>query len=408
MLPPRLPREKTIIKKKQKREENEKELQLKQIQTNLYDVGSRRVFFQSYFGSVWSPTIFFFPNSIHKYDFPTSQSVLLQYNAMLASTTKMFGAPPSVYEAFETQAKLLAKELLIDFTFETALGFHFLAAHYWGTNTDLSLHFRDLSISIGYRALAKESNINQLKKLITLQLVTYGLHDSDEINNVKNILSLVQTTFQQKHPNLNLSNLGIGPIIDFFIHLSRSSNILRYGDDQEIILLKSVPQLKELGQAKKLLSKTVVDIKQSKPNDPVLKGAKIIEQMLMAIIIILSGCDVSFAMSLIEGSVEAMESNKLLINFAGPRCIAIFDVTFFVLFEIENYYLAHRMLEIQKKQALIFPTMEKIIARNSAKIQQIDRFKTEGVIEPMSESDVFGGSMSVSQLPILSKSNLDL
>lgn len=343
-----------------------KKTSVKEIQNKLYDICTRRKYFEAYFAGCTPAVLFSIVNSdcIGKYDNPISKSTQLQYNSILASSTRSFGAPEKVYSVFENNAKRLAKELMTDFTPETALGFHFLSVHYWASNLDLCAHYRDISVAICKKALKKTNYEREMNFLIGLSLVTIGINDNEDPNEVSFLLNNLLSIVQAENPNVNTNILTIDGFVKFASMHAKLSSILYFTiEEGKIVNFK-----KTSDEDYHFLNTSFVGLYNMLMSNINLPQTTIL--LINGIHNLLLGINNYFYFTSnynffnIEMAVSLFCDHSQLIGIGGPRFIAIFDAAFKIAYVEKHYNLANRIVGLQRKQAALFHDARTFVERN--------------------------------------------
>jgi hypothetical protein len=79
--------------------------------------------------------------------YPTTSAHYFQSYSIAATALRSLGNKEAALQ-YESYAKELARELFDDFTVDTALGFSLLSFHFWPSDRPLSVHYRNITLSI--------------------------------------------------------------------------------------------------------------------------------------------------------------------------------------------------------------------------------------------------------------------
>jgi len=381
-----------------------KKFDLMKIQTQLVNVAARRRYFDSYLEGLFTPSFLFVKSASSCYDFPTTSSRALQYNSILASVTRSFGASYAVYNNFEKEALSAVKQVLIDFTYETALGFHFLAVHYWGSDESLCSHFIDITLSICKQAVKQPKNARDLKNIISLTLVTLTLNDASRISEFQDILEDYTKSFTAYSPNTTLESLGLQGQIFFVSFISKLLSVILPSvglDNKKYFTKISQEQYLSLHEEMKAVHKASISSVTSETTQKILLGLYLI---VMGVLEFLGGTHAeSFYF---KELVSLFTENEYLIRLGGPRFVGFFDAAFTAMVLGNHLDLANQMAGVLLKQSEYFP-----IASNSAlESMKILKYVNESSTSTSSsirctpsppESDPFGSVVQLTRLPTL-------
>ena len=116
-------------------------------QENLTTMATTDMYFQLYFQCLNTIGVFY-KLDMKSLERPNTKTGLLQYNAILAMSTRAFSSNPKAYKVFENRARQLAGDLFDDFSIETAIGFEMLAFHFWWDSEDKFAYYRRATLSI--------------------------------------------------------------------------------------------------------------------------------------------------------------------------------------------------------------------------------------------------------------------
>lgn len=406
---------------------------LYRLQGKLYEVGNKRKFFEAYMYGFFAPAILFGTTTLSstQFDFPQTQASMFQKSVILASTHRAFGVSEEQYKIFENQAKIFAKQLFIDFTHESALGFHMLSMHYWGSDPELSAHYRDITISICAKALKKPQNKIDRNKLLGLILVSLGLQDTDrgQPDILNQFIKIVQEAIED--PLDEIFNVTDSFVNFALFHGLLSNNLL---GDKESNQTHCFTELEDEDYEKftKTFKHVCAKIRNEKDSNTTLLLTQALDLFLMGLANYLKSP--SEELHDFENAVAIFRENDYLIGFSGPRFIAIFDSAFKVAYMEKKYFLASQIVELQKKQSAFFPAaipfanenlnmintksqeifsfVEGVdsedfsiteITDNSTELQIPETFVPAPTIENTNTEDPFGSSIHMFNLPVINQ-----
>jgi len=354
------------------------------IQDRLYDVGTRRRFFNAYVEGFFAPAVLFQTTrlSLTNFDCPTTKPLKLQYYTILAGAARAFGSPPSVYGVLEQQARAAARESLQEFNHESALGFHMLCMHYWGSDPDLCGHYRDITLSICERALAKPENLRDVHKLVALNLVTIGIQENDADKPLlqQHNRRKMDNAIQAHSPHCSIDQLPVGDFTNFAQFQALMTSHLLGSKEDQVYYFNELEENCYL-QFSKTLKGVVNKLRAERTSSPTVLLTTALDEFLMGLADYMK--DSQDPLDHLERAVEIFTVNENLMGFSGPRFIAIFDSAFKVAFLEHKYLLAEKIAKLQQRQAQFFPAARTFAEDNDNMLRQSNHndFRIEEVTE---------------------------
>ena len=116
-------------------------------QEGLSAIATTNMYFQLFF-SCFTLISFFHKFDMSMLERPNTKPALLQYNTILAISTRAFSSNPEAYLTFENRARQLAGDLFDDCSFDTAVGFELLGLHFWWDSEEQFRFYRKLTLTI--------------------------------------------------------------------------------------------------------------------------------------------------------------------------------------------------------------------------------------------------------------------
>jgi len=348
-----------------KLQRREVSVELIQLQKKVYNLGTRRKYFDAFLEGLYSPVFLFHERTTNSsmFDFPSTQPRLLQYHGMLASAIRSFGAPEGVYKEFEMQARQLAKELINDFSYHTALGYHIAAIHFWGSNQDLCAHYRDLTLSACKLALRKPKNEKDFAKIVSLYLLTVSVQDLMDVECLEFELQALEAELQTHSPDLTLKDFG--DVVEqatnmaYFTCLSKKlfakeeNGMYYFAPITGDIMAQIMTRIGNVRHQMESGSSSVTSI--------LVKGVSL---SLIGLATYLQTR--SEGMNFVEAAVALWCDNLSLLVLVGPRLVMILDGLFKVSIMAKQYHLAFRVANLQLHQAKYLQAAKEIAERNVA------------------------------------------
>ena len=337
---------------------------LKKVQSDLFNVVTRRKYVQSFLEGI-NPSVLFHGRaiSVDSFDQPTSKPKLLQINAILASSTRAFGAPPNIYQAFERKACKYAGELMSSFTYDTALGFNFLAYYFWGKDEINTMHYRSVALSLCKCALQKQENSIDKTKLAQLHLASMSIQKVDETNPQRAIEQIVPPDAWNNDIDYRLLSM---PEINGFTVIHAELEKMFYFTDDAPDTFNTMP-IDEFNKNCKLLEAVCKSLIDKAAGSALILLVTAIRGFFMAFLYNAAG----FAretLTKIETSVSLLTANDYLIGMGGAQFIIVFHTAFRVAFDRQDYELANRINVLQKKQAKIFDVASTFVQMDESKL----------------------------------------
>lgn len=342
-----------------------KQLKLLPHSSAIADLSISRRYLELYFYIV-NPSRMVMNFDISLYDQPKSKSVLLQYNAVLATAIRAFGGSDREYRGFETRAKQLASELLEEVTFDTAYGFYMLAFHLWGEDDDLGCHYRDITLSICKR-LSRQKAIaetSQNPSVIKLELATAIIGILGESNH-----NTLEQTIAKVKPEEILFLQDVLLLAKFQADLWK--NLLKEPNDKDYFInpFKKVDKNVHTGlciqiqQFENVLNKTYVLNDQS---ILVVSVVNIFKSMLYY-----TSDKSESSLACIKIAVDILEGNTRLIPCCNPFMVTVCHLIFLIAFSEKDYLLANRISGFQRKLADIIPSSRELMERDMGLLKSV-------------------------------------
>mmetsp|Transcript_7405 Transcript_7405/g.9124 ORF Transcript_7405/g.9124 Transcript_7405/m.9124 type:complete len:477 (-) Transcript_7405:76-1506(-) len=332
---------------------------LLQLQKQHLDQDTRKQHILAYFKGA-NPIFFLNPRSSTysgKYDAPSSKSVFLQYNAMLATSIREAGAERSVYETFETTACSLASELLCDFTYETALGYNILAFHFWGEDIIKSVFYRDVAISLTKRALRVPEENYFTFDLLRLLFSSMCIHRVPMVADIEELIELIPEDIRNS-PAYHLSDGSVSLAQTVRFSMARSildNHLLAYPDNLFSIHPGSVSN-ETIGNFKEYIRDVARSFTSFRdPESALTRGQR---SLLQAISLFGTG-QPQQCFTLLDEAMDIFSEHDEIIIKGGPFFGIVLHTIFVIAFNYKKFDLAHRVSGMQKKHAAVTPTAQK-------------------------------------------------
>lgn len=311
------------------------------IHTDLINLTTQRKYIEAFHEGI-NPIVLFNKAliSTDMYDQPSTLARKLQMNAILACSTRAFGAPNQIYDKFEKKARDTAKKLMTNFTYETALGFNYLAYYYWGKDELLSSHYRDMSFSICDCALRIPKNAPDRKKLVKLRLGSTGIY---EINDGIQIISSIV-------PNDLKDDEDIRIIEQWAITHCENEFLFAYEPIDNFNTLDIEKVNSKLNHMNKIRESWKHGAKS-----PSLTLVYVCSCFLQAIIFNATG-DRKQSLEIMNCGIKILLEKTYLIGMGGPQFNILLHTCFYIAVWRGDFVLAHRVNNVQEKLAAIFPS----------------------------------------------------
>ena len=317
----------------------------------LFDVTTRRRYIEAYLEGV-NPFILFSKVSVSTFDNPTTDAKRLQYNAILASSTRSFGVPKSIYEHFEREAKRLASTLKNEYTFDAALGFNLLSYHLWGDNNTLSLECKEITKEICLKSMTMERNYYDFEKLKVLHCTSLGIN---QLNNPYKIEQEMNNFIPNNNENSNspelyqFVSLRAAAWAIFHSYLDRyifayegTNNPFNKLDHQIFLDLCKVISVVEVNFQPHLQTPL--------PTLLIRAAAGMLKSLIFYV-----GENLDASFFALEEAICIFTLNNYLIGMGGPQYIILFHSVFVMSLKEKKYDFANRINKLQQKQKEIFP-----------------------------------------------------
>lgn len=342
-----------------------KEVDLKRIQLELSNLTMRRRYIEAYLEG-GNPATYYCQGYISatSYENMISNGRKLQYNALLASATKAFGAPPQIYKRYEREAIELAPYLVTEFSVDAAVGFFFLAYYFWGEDKVEADHFHAIADSICDCARRKYFNNPSILALLSnLQIPYFALNSISQQQYEEELLSL--NTLQQSQNTLPIPQITSNedndvqalipikqvPIVTwgFFNRLIEEKLLLfDYTSDKYDTVLDTFTF--DVMEQRLDMYVLVTSILESPTR---IVFAKEIHGILSALLHFVGG-NHDEAFSRLNTTLDMLYCKDYLIGLGGPQFIFLLHSAFTIACKAGRYDIATRVSGIQRKQAEIY------------------------------------------------------
>jgi len=317
-----------------------------------------------------------------------SQAKQLQYYAIMASMNSNFAADHDQSADFLQRARHLSADLLDDFQLETAKGFHLMAFHYWGKDADRMSHYRDITLSVCRRILARSSPDRE--DAIRLYLVTLCLSSMDDPTMPCEVESLVRlceggpycrfldyhATRQAKPPtslpthNTSLSTAQLYLWVHFqaemgrrIFHWANRAPAPGQGLFRPLSEDSFAEMLTMLGDVSNIMIVHTVE-------SPYLEMGLCMGQAMYSVIYYAGG-RVLEALKAIENVVHELNRLPNFAMLAGPFFISLSHWMFLMAFVERKYALAQRLLDIQVAMSLVSPPILPSLHANMERLRSL-------------------------------------
>lgn len=348
----------------------ESQIQIKS--SAIADSALSRNYIELYFNRI-NPSPLFANLQVSSFDKPKSKSILLQYNAMLATSMRAYEMDKKIYKNFETRSKQLACDLIDDFSFDTALGYYLLAFHQWGENDELGCHYRDITLSICEKLLrAQKKNqiqdnymISQIYKLQMAASVVNYVGESDFSILDKTVDKILQNPLIVNDPALDTLLLGKFQA-KLWKYLFKNSNEVDYYINP--FKKPSLDHCEELYsmvmQFENVLNKTFVLSEQSVL---IIAVIHIFRAMLYY-----SNDQFAPAIFYCEQAAGILENHLHYVPFCSPFIATICHLIFLISYFEKNYSIANRISGFQRKLADIMPSTREILEKDMTLLRSVE------------------------------------
>mmetsp|Transcript_5443 Transcript_5443/g.11585 ORF Transcript_5443/g.11585 Transcript_5443/m.11585 type:complete len:506 (-) Transcript_5443:43-1560(-) len=335
---------------------------------NLSTFASTRMYFQLYFTCLNCVGVF------HKFNMgalenPKSKSALLQYNSILAMSTRAFSSNPKAYKTFENRARQLAGELFDDFTFDTAVGFELLAIHFWWDDEERFGHYRDLTKSILTRVYRSGNYdpYSTTRMMIAAVGLSSFLDDkvADEVTRITEVFkqfAIHDKAYGDKDAEDFLDSNVVGeakPMTDeellTWISLRRRLAEYVFKDNSTLetdeIPTKYLPP-SELSDILSLVDRMKIIFGY---NPSLSLKSEIISTMMRASAYYAAGKNDQSLTEIVK-VLDIFDTSEIPFNIIGPLFIDLLHFIFRIAFAEKDFSLANRISGYQRKIAVIMPS----------------------------------------------------
>ena len=355
-------------------------------QEGLSAIATTNMYFQLFFRCL--NLISFF----HKFDMsmlerPNTKPALLQYNTILAISTRAFSSNPEAYLTFENRARQLAGDLFDDCSFDTAVGFELLGLHFWWDSEERFGFYRELTLSILNRVYKSgEHDPYWTSRLMIAATGLTPLLDSSVTDDVEKVTDLFKKATLNHNPGETFTNAIPSaegePISDAEVMLWTTLRIrlAEYvfkevqkltsnggdGNSQNYLPLESLREIILLiEQMHKLFSrKEAVKVK-----------SEIIMRMMAASAYYAGGYK-SHAINQIRTLLDKFDTSNVPFNTIGPFFSDLLHTGFRIAFNEKEYQLANVINGYQRKMAEIVPSARKNFHTNMELLKTIPTSST--------------------------------
>ena len=367
--------------------------------TKLVDVVTRRRYIEAYIQG-GNPVTFFCSSAVTvaRYDSVHTASKKLQYNSILASATRSFGAPEQVYKQFERKACAIAGSLLGDYTFESALGFNFLSYYFWGEDSIVAEHYSNVAASI--IASARKRNQQQnCQNSIELELLNaldtpyfcFQSANQTETQDAELVLNTYTSNTTTGVPELSW---------EAFDTLVRAK-LVTYSKDGDCYNEQLDPILFDA-----LIARLDVYYRDATAlTSPTRKNLGVLLHALMRTVLCYLGGYLDDAYFSLLQALELFDTKDYLIGLGGPQFIVLLHSAFLVAWKGGRFDLANRVSGVQRKQAAILPSAREYMESDMEKLktEQFETFITPSMnLESNNREPQPFGWMTTVPLPVIS------
>lgn len=330
--------------------------------SQLIDLATRRKYIEAYFQCL-NPITLFGTHSLtpSSFDRPTTTSRLCQYNVILATSLRSFGAPRNVYQTFINKAADLATDIMTEFSFDAALGFHFLSYYYWGEEANTTAHYRDIVRSICKCAIMKPENSGDFDKLAFLQILSLGIDKmqfqvlEDALNEVKSQKSVADTS--TLHPMVEWAKVHF--VMDNYLLVEPNTNRPRK---------KLTPAAFNLIQ--NALNTVQINFQTSLRYDSSKNLVNAMCAMIRVLLFYYS--DFKFeSFRELNSVLDKFDIYPYMIRMGGAQFVAVFHSVFVVAFRESKYEIASRLNQLQLAQADLFPCARNVAEHDKSLLGSI-------------------------------------
>lgn len=372
------------------------QLAINSTQTALSDLATTRKYFELYFESINPIRLFSNDLQIENFDKPTSKPILLQYNSILASATRIFANRSQAYQIFENRARQLAGELLDDFTFDTALGFELLTFHFWGEDETKTSHFRDITLSLCKRIHREASDPKSVNQILRLIVAAAGMRDitqpSDEMVCIANKLKQLQLeTTKPSQQNQN----------SFTYSTPQNDQMYTCFNDEELLIwvglrsrLADVLFLNEAEEKKSninpfkenidpnklgeiyILTKKIGLVMEKHFNSPKNMISHQVCQYLLNSFLLFAAGQGKNALAYISKAMDIYDTHEYILIMTGPFIIGFVHLAFRIAFLENDIILANRISGIQRKLADIMPSGKAVMEEDMLLLKSISNINS--------------------------------
>ena len=275
---------------------------------------------------------------------PSSKALIMQFNCILAISTRLYSSNRDAYLSFEQRAKQLSGDLFDDFTLDTAISFQLLSYYSIWDSLDSFRYYQSITLSI-LKQLKKKNNSIEVNRMIG---ITLGLAPLDCIN--ENLDSLIES-----YNVLNSSTNSYTPV--------QHSKKLKILDDNEFLEWSSI-QIK-LGECifnennnYVTLKKGTIPLTKIERNEIVEQIKKvnlsfshifdipfrqeIVNTLLYSCIDYLSGL-ISESLDKIRNAIQLLQEYSITYSSVYPDFIILIDKAFEITYTQEEYFLSNQL-----------------------------------------------------------------
>ena len=358
----------------------------------LFNITLRRRYIEAYLEGA-NPFIMLSDVSVSTFDNPTTDAKRLQYHAILASSTRSFGVPKSIYEHFEREAKRLANKLTKEYSYNTTLGFSLLSYHLWGENNTLSLEYRDKANELCIKALSNKKNQMDNEMLKVLHNFIIGLPkipDSQKEKDLKKFISESEYNIDNDYTISIFQNLSSKAAIWALLHCYLDRYLYAYEGTNNPFNKLDDHSFESFGRIMKLTeinfrSETNQTAQTSLPSLLIRVGSGIVKSLILYI-----RGDVISAFHILDEAVDIFTVNDYLVGIGGPQYIIMFHSIFLMSLKEKKYDFANRINKLQQKQKEIFPSARDTVNKDTILLERCtngEEYNSTNKISPASSSE---------------------
>ena len=327
---------------------------LSKIQASQFTVETRKKLLQAYFDCS-NPIVLFNSDhfSVDNFLQPNSKQLTLQLMAILATSSRCMGETHTVILALEKQSRDLAAELMDDFTFTTAMGFHLLSYHFWGQDEILSSHYKEITLSLCRHGRMMPKNSSDFDKLRELQIATLGIQNVNYKNITEELSRIIPNG---KHTQ------GTAQITHWALLRAQAVKYLLVHDNVGTTAAFSPINQQAIAELNYLIREVYKNLVNSSRISKELADA--IHELYGGLLEYVSGNRGKGILQL-ERASQLFSSNTNMVAISDPFYIYMFHSAFHIAYLEQNLDLATSINQIQSILAGVLPSAQIILQRDN-------------------------------------------